>query len=135
MFFFKGQKGFTLIELLVVIIIIGVLVSLVGITGINARKKAFDASKKADMHELQGALEMHFADQGYYPDALGWQDTLINGDYLKTILLARGPAGDYTYTPDDSPSSSYSLTVQLENLKDVGPFIDPNGVLTLTQKQ
>ena len=133
--FYKKQTGFTLIELLVVIIIIGILVGLVGIYGIDARKKAFDAQKKADMHELQGAIEMHFADMGSYPVAAGWQNTLVSGDYLNAVLAARGQAGDYTYTPSGSPALSYDLTVQLENLKDTGPNINNNGVFTLTQKQ
>lgn len=58
------QKGFTLIELLVVISIIGLLASVVLISLNNARKKARDAKRIADMHQLQTALDVYYTNNG-----------------------------------------------------------------------
>lgn len=61
------KKGFTLIELLVVIAIIGVL-STVVLSSLNtARAKARDATRRATMVQLRGALELYFTSNGSYP--------------------------------------------------------------------
>ena len=61
------QKGFTLIELLVVIAIIGLLASIVLVSVNSAREKARDARRKADLHQIQLALEMYYDNNGHYP--------------------------------------------------------------------
>lgn len=61
------QKGFTLIELLVVISIIGLLASVVLASLNSARVKARDTRRKADIRQLQTALEMYYNDNGDYP--------------------------------------------------------------------
>lgn len=61
------SKGFTLIELLVVIFIIGLLASIV-VVGVNeARKKARDAKRMADLKAVQTALELYNDEFGNYP--------------------------------------------------------------------
>jgi prepilin-type N-terminal cleavage/methylation domain-containing protein len=68
--FYSAQKnkGFTLIELLVVISVIGLLSSIV-IGNLNqARKKARDAKRSADITEMRLALELYSQDHGgHYP--------------------------------------------------------------------
>lgn len=63
----KSKKGFTLIELLVVIAIIGLLSTLAVVALNNARQKARDAKRVADIKQVQTALELHTTENGQYP--------------------------------------------------------------------
>src|SRR5205809_311042 len=64
----KNLRGFTLIELLVVIAIIGLLATIIVNPIQNARKKARDAKKVAELKAVETALEQYAdANQGQYP--------------------------------------------------------------------
>src|SRR5690348_7093470 len=65
------QKGFTLVELLIVIAIIGILSTLLMTNFIGVRQRARDAQRKADVRQIQSALELYRADNGSYPAAAG----------------------------------------------------------------
>lgn len=56
----KAKKGFTLIELLVVISIIGLLSTLAVVALNNARVRSRDASRLANIHQLQTAMNLYF---------------------------------------------------------------------------
>ena len=65
------SQGFTLIELLVVLAIIA-LISSVVFTAVNdVRVKARDAKRKADVAQMQKALELYYDDNGFYPLSTG----------------------------------------------------------------
>jgi len=68
------RQSFTLIELLVVIAIIGILSTIVMISVGNARSKANDAKRKADLDTLKKALESYYLDNGEYPKEV-WCDS------------------------------------------------------------
>ena len=68
-------KGFTLIELLVVIAIIGLLSTIILAPIQNARKKARDAKRTAEMDALVTGLVVYFDDNGTYPVAALNTDT------------------------------------------------------------
>ena len=57
------KKSFTLIEILVVIAIIGTLSALLLPNFMAARERARDAKRKADLTQIQKALEMYRQDQ------------------------------------------------------------------------
>ncbi len=63
------SKGFTLIELIVVIGILSVLAvaSLVALNPVAQFQKANDARRKADLSQIQKALETYYQDNGKYP--------------------------------------------------------------------
>lgn len=67
----KSKKGFTLIELLVVIAIIGLLSTLAVVALGSARAKGRDARRIADVKQYQTALEIFYADWGFYPSDNG----------------------------------------------------------------
>ena len=64
---FKNKEGFTLIELLVVVAIIGLLSALSVVALSNARARARDARRIADVRQMKTALELFFNDVGNYP--------------------------------------------------------------------
>lgn len=64
-----GRSGFTLIELLVVIAIIALLSTITIVALSNARMRARDARRKADLKQIRLALDMYYDDYGKYPAA------------------------------------------------------------------
>lgn len=66
----KSVRGFTLIELLVVIAIIGLLSTVIAAPIQNARKKAKDVKKMAELKAVQSALEQYAEANGQYPTIL-----------------------------------------------------------------
>lgn len=112
-------KGFTLIELLVVIAVIGLLSAIVLASLNNARKKARDTQRLADIHQIQNALELYRDTNGRYPGSDGngcggWSignqsQPMINGALNPTYMgqAPRDPSATgncagyyyYRYTP------------------------------------
>jgi len=120
----KSKKGFTLIELLVVIAIIGILTTIAVVALNNARAKARDAKRVADVKQVQTALELFFNDKGRYPTALEFASgsiysTSSNGTttYMAVIPAAPSPTdstctadgNSYVYTSNDA-GTDYKLS-------------------------
>ncbi len=121
------KRGFTLIELLIVIVIIGILaVIVVGLVATNARNRATDAAAKADMREIQTALESYFVDNESYPATAAVETSLEGGNYMGDKDFA-----DFTYT---GTGDCYTLSYTLLNSNDKGPNIT-GGVYSLACKQ
>ena len=137
----KHQKGFTLIELLVVIAVIGILAAVVLASLNDARAKARDTKRIADLHQIRSALEMYYNDNGYYPPTgcgydcnsyristdANWQSTLgvalapyISALPVDPINNVGGPwvTGNYSYSYGNVTRTTYApgydLTGQFE---------------------
>ncbi len=97
------QSGFTLIELLVVIAIIGLLASIVMVALSNARSKGRDVQRKANLKQIQIALELYYNDNGSYPSTAGvfWGQTSAYGSH--------GNSGATGYIPNLAPTYISSL--------------------------
>jgi prepilin-type N-terminal cleavage/methylation domain-containing protein len=80
-------RGFTLIELLVVIAIIGLLSTVIAAPIQNARKKARDAKKVAEMKAVQLGLEQYAEANGEYPPDLA---TLASNSYMPVLPTYAG---------------------------------------------
>jgi general secretion pathway protein G len=91
----KKQKAFTLVELLVVIAIIGLLATISVIALNDARAKARDAKRVADVKQMQTAVEMYFNDKGYYPPE-DMMNATTSPAYLGSIY-STSTAGTSTY--------------------------------------
>ena len=68
-FVLKKRTAFTLIELLVVITIIGILSTMVLVSLEEARAKARDARREADIRQIILGMEMGFSDSEKYVQA------------------------------------------------------------------
>jgi len=69
----KKIKGFTLVELLIVIAIIGILAAIVIVSVNEAKKKARDVKRIAELKTVQNALEMYYDEHDEYP----WQGVKV----------------------------------------------------------
>jgi len=125
----ERKKAFTLIELLVVIAIIGLLSTLSIIAFNQARARARDARRLADVKQIQTALEMYYNDMGCYPPALSVSGgSLATGSTVYMDIIPKPPtpadnqacAGTtfYTYVANNyggTNNGTYSLRYCLGN--------------------
>lgn len=107
---FSRRAGFTLIEMLVVVAVIGLLSSAV-LVGLNdARERARDSRRVADLRQIQNGLEIFYSNNRFYPrDAY---------DDVKQQLPKDPQGGEYKYIRK-SPQS-YIVGACLENQRPVG---------------
>ncbi|MDH7476138.1 MAG: type II secretion system protein [Microgenomates group bacterium] len=115
------EKSFTFIEILVVVTIIGMLTTAASISYSQFMKQSRDAKRKADVENIQAALEMYRSNQsvGYYPVSL----TILKPDYIMDIPSDPKTKLPYpTYSPEppgcDNTTTyctSYTIYASLEN--------------------
>jgi len=105
----KTKSGFTLIELLVVIGIVSILAGVVFIGLGNARQRARDTKREADIMEIQWAMERYYNDNYEYPSLM--QDLVDN--YL--AFIPKDPFDeDYNFENNLSDRQRYCIWAELE---------------------
>ncbi|MFA5159875.1 MAG: FISUMP domain-containing protein [Candidatus Omnitrophota bacterium] len=120
----ENKSAFTLVELLVVIAIIGILTTIAVVALNNARAKARDAKRVADIKQVQTALELFFNDNNRYPTAAEFNSgslfstsSLGTTTYMAAIPNTPGPADgncdaqydQYIYSASDN-GATYNLS-------------------------
>ena len=110
------ERGLTLIELLIVIAIIGVLggALLTIVNPIEQVSKSNDARRKADLAQVQRALELYYNDRGTYPPSSATYRIQVGtttynwGSAWSPYIsgLPRDPSSSQSYVYYSPPSSS-----------------------------
>lgn len=124
-------KGFTLIELLIVISIIGILATLLMVNFIGVRQRARDSQRKADLGQIQTALEIYRTDNGTYPTssfppACGAAFTSGGSTYMQKMPCDPQTTNAYLYSVS---ANSYYIAACLENANDSkGTSSPPSGI-------
>lgn len=124
--------AFTLIELLIVIVILGVLAALISGNFITSLKKGRDARRKADLNQIQQALEMYYEDKKVYPPSINFgkkfcestpTDPCPATDKVYMQKLPNDPINGKNYEYKyDAPTKSYKLYACLDNNLQVLPY-------------
>lgn len=135
------KSGFTLMEILIAIAIMGIMAALLSGNFISSQKKARDAQRKADLRQMQNALELYFNDKSVYPVSSGgvivgcgncngapssctwnsqseFRDTVPSScgtTYMKKLPKDPVATQNYYYWSD---GTSYKLYACLENTRD-----------------
>lgn len=119
------RNGFTLIELLVVIAIIGVLSAVVLASLSSSRTKSRDASRVAELRQIQYALDLYFSANGQYPTCLytggSCTTTLQGSTAMKSVPTdpLTGLGFSYAALGSGTSCSGYHLGVSLEDTSNI----------------
>lgn len=131
----KNEHSFTLIEIILVIIISGLLATLISGNFINSLKKGRDAKRKADLSQIQKALEMYYEDNNIYPltamISFGPGSKICHPKGCDTKIymesVPNDPITNFTYIYQSTDGSSYKLYSCIENGHDQGPGVKQSG--------
>lgn len=122
------MRGFTLIELLVSISIIAILTALLTANFIGARQRGRDGQRKANLYQIQSALELYRSDNGNYPLTASMASCGNGISVNGTVYMAKvpcdplsGSAYQYTAAAD---GSTYTIFACLENQEDADKDTD-----------
>ncbi|MFA5927035.1 MAG: type II secretion system protein [Patescibacteria group bacterium] len=135
-------RAFTLIELLIVVAIIGILatVSLANLS--NARSKARDSKRIANIKQTSTALALYYDSNNQYPagtasryielDGTAWRDFgfsigINDMDYTENIVGKRYARGDVSVLNFPGRASAYQLFTGLETASGNGESIRTSG--------
>ncbi|MCX6792965.1 MAG: prepilin-type N-terminal cleavage/methylation domain-containing protein [Candidatus Falkowbacteria bacterium] len=110
----KFKFGFTLIELLVVIAIIGVLSTMAIIALGNARTKARDTKRVADIKQISTALELYYADNNSYPTIITPGNSLVSPDGTKTYM-GKIPSNPTPRNEGNCGTNDYAYSINSNN--------------------
>ena len=124
------NNAFSLIELLIVIILLGILASLVSGNFLSSLKKGRDARRKADLQEVQKALELYYENNKQYPSSLTFGGQLSDANKTYMQKLPTDPSSNCAYSYiTDSTNQTYYLLSTIENSLDKSYGVSQTGYL------
>jgi prepilin-type N-terminal cleavage/methylation domain-containing protein len=118
MYFRKGTKGFTLIELLIVVVIIGLLATVAVVAFGDARKRARDTKRIADMRSVVEAMSV----MDTYGVTLGGCD---GTSQAKATLSSCTPSTYINFAALKDPATSRKACITNDHI--TGPLFPQNG--------
>lgn len=92
----KNNKGFSLTELMITMSIVGSVAGLAGAQLDDVLPMARDAQRKANIRQVQTALNLYYNDHEQYPVSSGAEPTAEGWQLIKNILESE----DNTYVPE-----------------------------------
>jgi len=131
----SDNSGFSITELMVATSIIGLIATMASANFDNALQSARDAQRKANIHQVQTALNIYYDDRGKYPVTLsdlpttdGWlvmKSDLENNDpkpYMPEVPHDPTNSGIYTFKYW-SDGQTFKITYDTEDTKDASPQV------------
>jgi len=130
----KKQKAFTLIELLIVIAIIGILATLIIANLSQARARARDSQRKAQLQQIATALQLYFDVKNDYPASMsssmntlttyflcsesGFSTSCTGTKYAEFTPPVGGSNQNYSYTHTTTPAGApdFKIYTKLETI-------------------
>jgi general secretion pathway protein G len=91
----KNNKGFSLTELMIAISIVGSVATIAGAQMDDVLPMARDAQRKANIHQVQTALNLYYNDHEQYPVTSNDEPTVAGWQTIKNIL----ESSEQTYMP------------------------------------
>ncbi|MDP2709524.1 MAG: prepilin-type N-terminal cleavage/methylation domain-containing protein [bacterium] len=131
----KNNKGFSLTELMITMSIIGSVGTLAGAQIDDILPMARDAQRKANIYQVQTALNIYYDDRGQYPISFGnepteagWRlikDVLESSDNPENVYVPEMPAdplntGQYVFKYW-SDGQKFKITYETEDSADQSP--------------
>jgi len=129
----KNQKGFNLTELMVVVGILGSIATVTTAQMEDHLPAARDAQRKANIHQVQTALNLYYDDNLTYPISInteptekGWQmikEILENEENMYMPEVPEDPlnAGEYVFTYW-SDGQKFKINYETEDTLDQSPL-------------
>jgi general secretion pathway protein G len=104
----RREEGFSLVELMVVIVIIGLLATIVIVNVMPAADRAAVTKARADIANLEQAVELYRLDHSRYPTGDEGLQALISGNYIRR--LPEDPWGNpYRYSAPGQDGRPFAI--------------------------
>jgi len=103
----RGEAGFTLIEVVVVIIILGLLASIVVPRIVGRTDTAKRTAAEVTIKQLESALKLYRADNGFYPTTDQGLDALVTQPTTTPTPLRYAAEGYLDKVPTDPWGNQY----------------------------
>jgi len=106
-FYSRSENGFTLIEIMVVVTILAILIALVAPKMVGRTDQARRVSTKAQIKNIEGALQLYKLDNGVYPSTEQGLDALAEIPTIGNIPKHWKEGGYLAKIPEDAWGNSY----------------------------